>query len=286
MKTLNTINSSIKKFAKGMFAIFTIKLLLFGGTFLIQSCQNDGNIFVESEQELALISFENLISKATSNIQLSIENDRKSKIEPKNKSYARGIEEISNIQYAEILSEPNIKESIKHLTTGSIELFSSYGITENDLKENRIELVSPEIIEYGILMFAAAKELEEDRANELTTNLYAMFFSPLYASRIGECAGDALGISAIAAVLREGLKTKAAKKLLFKAIRKVATRTLGWVGAGIFAYEFGDCMDWWISGGSRGANITDCNDLVKVSTRDYTDIKYVYIFISAYIKLL
>ena len=39
--------------------------------------------------------------------------------------------------------------------------------------------------------------------------------------------------------------TAAGKALLKKAIRKVATRALGWIGAAVFVYEFGDCMDWW-----------------------------------------
>jgi len=32
---------------------------------------------------------------------------------------------------------------------------------------------------------------------------------------------------------------------LIKAAKKLATRTLGWVGVGIAVYEFGDCMNWW-----------------------------------------
>jgi len=38
--------------------------------------------------------------------------------------------------------------------------------------------------------------------------------------------------------------TKAGKALINKSIRKVATRSPGWVGAAIFTYEFGDCMVW------------------------------------------
>ncbi|SDS53166.1 hypothetical protein SAMN05216503_3361 [Polaribacter sp. KT25b] len=41
MKILDTINSSIKKFAKGMFALFTINILIFGGILLVQSCQTE-----------------------------------------------------------------------------------------------------------------------------------------------------------------------------------------------------------------------------------------------------
>jgi hypothetical protein len=30
-----------------------------------------------------------------------------------------------------------------------------------------------------------------------------------------------------------------------KLLTKVATKYLGYVGAAIAVYEFGDCMDWW-----------------------------------------
>lgn len=57
-----------------------------------------------------------------------------------------------------------------------------------------------------------------------------------------DCAMDALGIPA-------GLILGSAKNLtqgaLLKAAKKLATRTLGWIGAGIAIYEFGDCMEWW-----------------------------------------
>ena len=52
-------------------------------------------------------------------------------------------------------------------------------------------------------------------------------------------------ISAIAMILEGGLHTDTAKYLLKKAIRRGASKALGWVGAAIFTYEFGDCMGWW-----------------------------------------
>ena len=38
------MKNELKKFAKGMFAIFTIKLLIFGTIFIIQSCTEEDNI--------------------------------------------------------------------------------------------------------------------------------------------------------------------------------------------------------------------------------------------------
>ena len=75
-------------------------------------------------------------------------------------------------------------------------------------------------------------------------NMISMFGSEAKASNIGSCAGNALAISAIAGALREGVGTRVGKALMKKAMRKVATRALGWVGVAIFAYEFSDCMGW------------------------------------------
>ena len=50
------MKKGINKFAKGVFAIFTIKLLFFGIVFLNQACQNEDTI--ELTQEQALANFE------------------------------------------------------------------------------------------------------------------------------------------------------------------------------------------------------------------------------------
>jgi hypothetical protein len=94
-----------------------------------------------------------------------------------------------------------------------------------------------------IVMQLIAVEQNQNVASNV--NYLSFFGNSAHASQIGECAGDALGISAIAAVIEQGLHTGAGKALLKKAIRKVASRALGWVGAAVFTYEFGDCMGWW-----------------------------------------
>ena len=59
---------------------------------------------------------------------------------------------------------------------------------------------------------------------------------------IVDCALDALGVPAGLIV---GSAKNLGRKALLKAARKLATRMLGWVGAAVAIYEFGDCMDWW-----------------------------------------
>jgi hypothetical protein len=94
-----------------------------------------------------------------------------------------------------------------------------------------------------IVMQLIAVEQNQNVASNV--NYLSFFGSSAHASQIGECAGDALGFSAIAGLAAGSLETSAGKAILKKAIRKIASRALGWVGAAIFTYEFGDCMGWW-----------------------------------------
>lgn len=34
-------------------------------------------------------------------------------------------------------------------------------------------------------------------------------------------------------------------KAILKAAKKLATRTVGWLGAAFAVYEFGDCINYW-----------------------------------------
>lgn len=121
------------------------------------------------------------------------------------------------------------------------------GLTESDIQFLlAADEEGPAMQESDLIPVVMQLIAEEQNQNVVSNVNYLGFFgSSAYASQIGECAGDALGISAIAAVVEQGLHTGAGKALLKKAIRKVASRALGWVGAAIFTYEFGDCMGWW-----------------------------------------
>lgn len=94
-----------------------------------------------------------------------------------------------------------------------------------------------------IVMQLIAVEQNQNVASKV--NYLSFFGSSAHASQIGECDGNALGFSAIAGLAAGSLETSAGKAILKKAIRKIASRALGWVGAAIFTYEFGDCMGWW-----------------------------------------
>lgn len=68
-----------------------------------------------------------------------------------------------------------------------------------------------------------------------------MIVSSLYAQDTYDFALSAVGIDAVL----ELFNGKVTRAIAQKAIRKIASRTLGWVGAAWAAYEFGDCMGWY-----------------------------------------
>lgn len=146
----------------------------------------------------------------------------------------------------DIPTEPTI-EAMELSIVDAKNYLIAKGLTESDIQnlfiaDNDGDAVEEYNLVPTVMMLIAEEQNENSTAS---VNFMSLFGQNAHASRLGQCAGDALGISAIAEVLRVGVNSSAGKKLLKKAIRKVASRTLGWVGAAIFVYEFGDCMDWW-----------------------------------------
>lgn len=212
------MKNGLNKFAKGMFAIFTIKLLLFGVVFLVQSCQTDNEIFENSEQQIALEKFESLAKTTT----VKLENMA---LKHNNTLGAKG----SNSE------EEEAKEVLRPLIQGSKELFSAYDISESDFAEE-LDPEDPRIAILGLALLSV-----KTNNNEVAMNLSGLFVSSMYAQDGYDCALRAVGIDAVI----ELFNGKVTKQIAKKAIRKIASRALGWVGAAWAAYEFGDCMGWY-----------------------------------------
>jgi hypothetical protein len=110
MKFIQTINSSVNKFAKGMVGIFAIKLMLFGGAFLIQSCQTDEIEDTQSrKQEFALLKFEGIVRSSIPKIQSAVE---------KQQSFTTSSLATLSIETQQ-QNEDEIVESLKPLVEGN-----------------------------------------------------------------------------------------------------------------------------------------------------------------------
>ncbi|MEP1487852.1 MAG: hypothetical protein ABJK28_05455 [Algibacter sp.] len=279
MNIINKINYSGKKLIKGFFAIFTFKLLLLGGAFVVQSCQNDENIFVESKQELALKDFKSIAKSNIPNTNKSIENLIISKERLKSIYFKTDSDKVYNnfdynsIEEIESQTELQAEIGLTPLINSSKSLLETYGITENELRDLFEDIGIFNINDPSLAIIGMTIAFCEEQDDNISINYNNLFSQPIYAqSSTYDCVLRSVGIDAVIELINgRALGGKLAKDLLKKAIRKVAMRTLGWVGAAIAVFEFGRCMDWWFSGnaGNNTLNINDCNDLVRVTTKNY-----------------
>lgn len=288
------MKNGLNKFAKGIFAIFTIKLFIVLMTFVVQSCSNE--IFEENSVTEAKNNFLNSAKIGISNlngVQINSKNNSTlAKSTNYNEDYAtisvysltesnftdfQTLDNISSfnqltsidgtelqVSYIDGSTSDNISDSQDLIRSYSISIeaakqslqptlveaknyLRSKGLTDNDIQNLlTADEYGPAMSESDLIPAVMQLIAEEQNTNSIASlNFSNVFIQSAHASEIGNCAGDALGISAIAAVVNEGLYTSAGKALLKKAIRKVASRALGWVGAAVFTYEFGDCMGWW-----------------------------------------
>jgi len=113
---------------------------------------------------------------------------------------------------------------------------------------------SPKIAQIGALAFRL-NQLEM-QGKSIDTSAFDNWFVPgelvesqasgeilSYAQpSIVDCALDALGIPAALIV---GSAKNLTRVALIKAAKKLVARTIGYIGAAIAIYDFGDCMGWW-----------------------------------------
>lgn len=138
----------------------------------------------------------------------------------------------------------------------SINVLNSQEITNDVIIEEFGDLTNPEIVLTALAITRIVDEAESGRniidletgynyCTDTYIDLNLLNSNNHYYSRepsVLDCAMDALGIPA---GLLVGSAKSLSQKALLKAAKKLATRTLGWVGASIAIYEFGDCMEWW-----------------------------------------
>jgi hypothetical protein len=223
------MKNGLNKFAKGMFAIFTIKLLFLGIMFLNQSCQNDdnNNLFLDSEKEVALNNFEKIIIETTPKIQKIIE---KEKLLLSKKS--------ANFNETKAKTEGETKKALMNLVTNSKELFKLYNVNESDVSEEFEDLNDPRIALVGLMIFAA-----ETKNKEVAFNFSSLLSTPTYAmNEQWDCVMEAIGIPA--GMIAGGMKKMTVKAML-KAAGKMAGRALGWVGLAWAVADYTSCMGYW-----------------------------------------
>lgn len=222
---------------------FSAILLLAGIAVAVYSCSKNEEVL--NLKEIALNSFEqSLKDKKTALFDFVKANTVYSS---RSMSFDKNaIEERrkKQEQQAKLLLQPLLRDSKEFLL--------QYGITNDLLKEEFGDENHPAIIELSIL-FLRAEKLKSKNKQVITASFD--FISPIFYSFSGnsevdldwyDCLIRAFGIDAVIEIVNSNVvNSTMAKSLLKNSIRKIASRTLGWIGAGIAVYEYGDCMDWY-----------------------------------------
>ncbi|MFC3415348.1 hypothetical protein [Algoriphagus hitonicola] len=229
----------MKKIFKGSLAIVLIKLIVVLSSFVYSSCQEieftddiSNDYFLEKFRDVSKIQTTILKNRITSEEGI---NSR-----------------ITSESTIEGMEESELKLIIEPMVSSGVELLMSYGLTEDEIIYEFGSLTSPDISRAAL----AVSQLENLANDGYTIEgfddtdfvISGLFVQQAYASDIYDCALQAAGVKVLVELASEGLEEgvkKLGKKGVKKLVKKVASRTLGWVGAAVAGYEFGDCMGWW-----------------------------------------
>jgi hypothetical protein len=226
---------------KGIIAILTIQVIVFVVALTFQSCKKS---HVSGERELQkqeVNTLSTLLKAKTSNFIALNENRKRSET-----SRPSSMETMSTAG-----RDPNFvitpeyelqcEVEVRPVYFQSLSVISAYGITEQDMVEEWGYNYDQELVVELALSIAAYEALDHEHGlAQVKQSLFV--FNTAYAGDFYNCVNTALGIEAPFELWRvRALSTYAGKKMLLKAIGKVATRCLGWVGAVWAVADFIDC---------------------------------------------
>lgn len=235
MKILNTINTSINRFAKGIFALFIINVFLFAVFLLIQSCQTDDEYFENNKQKLELDKFKQLVIKTSPKVKTILKNSK-----------------INSLLKTQNSSEEEAKELLKPTLIGAKELLLSYGFSENEILDEFGSKENKDILMAGLAILEIENEAKKNSLSSLNSiksdDLFFMFGQSLNAQTyegFKHCALDATGIAGIGILLDQGISAgikNLGKKAVLRMVGQVLARTLSWVGVAWAVADFSYCM--------------------------------------------
>ena len=232
MKLNKIWSDPIINYQKEIFRNLLLNLSLFLIIFFGHSCTNLDNDNISYSKELAFKNFERVIIDSKPIIKQIYQN----KIQEFNPTFQKL--NLVN-QNNEVLS----KKALKDIAEGTKDLLVDYGYGIGEINKIFTNYDGQTIALVGLVIYAKLKE--EEKSLILEEN--GQFKSILNAKEpdLFDCILRTLGITVLKDAIDNGLSSSAGKALLSKSLRKIASRTLGWVGAAWAAYELGDCMDWW-----------------------------------------
>ena len=235
MLQLKTLPLWAKRLARGMAAIFVIKVCLLGAAITLESYQSNEEEYKTLQQEEALTSFEVLVKNTTPKIKDLME------------------EHPAVLKNPDLLDQKSVQKLEKEVNTllqplvqSTRKLLKRYEVEEEYLNQEFKDPNDPRIALVGLFLLAA----ENKEKQGVALNFAQAFGTLSYAqnTELSEAKPDwvncmiiAVGIDAVVEFLKGNVTEAIAKK----AIKKIASRTLGFIGAAVALYEFGSCMAWY-----------------------------------------
>lgn len=199
-------------------------LVLFSLFFIVNSCNKEDNSTVINYDEAKASLFSNLKNIISSKSEATFKN----------------------------AVNPSFTEAEKlSILDNSIAVLNSQGITKAMIVEEFGSLNHPEIVSTALAVTrivdginAGNRVVDLETGFCFSTNTYStLSYSDSPDNLVIDCALIALGIKG-GFILYEA-KGQSTVSALLKAAGRLATRALGWIGAAVAVYAFGDCMDWW-----------------------------------------
>jgi len=225
-----------KRLARGLVAVFTLKMMLIAGAIALESCESKEDEYKTLQNEEALAAFEAVVKTTTPRIGKLME------------KFPEALSEKGSLNGEKGMAlEREIRQVLIPMVDGTKILLKGYNVEESYLQAEFQDSNDPRIALVGLMILAA--ERQEGEAVALN---FAQAFGALgYAQQETtleeakkdwvDCLIVAVGIDVVVDFLKGNITEALAKK----AIKKIASRTLGVVGAAIAAYEFGSCMGWY-----------------------------------------
>tara|TARA_R110002073_G_scaffold108336_9_gene243611 strand:+ start:44811 stop:45632 length:822 start_codon:yes stop_codon:yes gene_type:complete len=273
MKILNKFNDVSVKVMKGMFALFTIKLTILLVSFTFQTCSTDGETQNPNNEE-----FMNSVEISVHNVNsIPLTNGAFGRLDGSTKTVYLTKDPNQNFDDTDFLNSIQNVEGLVNISNqynlelsvsieSNEEILDTYTIPEQpviDALQPSIKNAKSYLYSLGLTDVEIENELQgsedsnlvlvvmslidaENKNNSTTAfNYNDLFGQSVYAMATPQdwydCLLRSVGIDAVV----ELFNGKVTKEIAKKAIRKVASRTLGWIGVAIAVYEYGDCMGWY-----------------------------------------
>lgn len=249
----------MRKLFKGILGLFIFNAFLVLSSSGLQSCDNELEGNNSEEISAAFMAF-----KAAMKEEEKIYRSKLSKIQIEKNKQNRLSPSSNDVPIDFIDDNPTPEEQLaidfeEGIRDEAKMVLYAYDFTDNKIIEEFGSVDSPDISVVANLVMALEEELQQDKRidfmQESDFELASILgVSSLYAQQtqteqdqldtVGGCIADAIGITAVFEILSNGANKRMKKAAIRKVIRKVATRTLGVVGAALAVYDFVDCMDW------------------------------------------